>query len=397
VITVVGIGADGWAGLGEEARAAVLAAETIVGSARQLALLPESAACRRVWPSPIDALVEEIVARDNGAVCVLASGDPMLHGIGATLSRRVAADRLTVHPHASAFALACARLGWPAAEVQLVSAVARPSEVIAPLLQPGRRLVAYVSGRDGAAGVARVLRDRGFGPSRFVVLEQLGGPEERVSDGSAEAWGDTPADPLHTVAVECVAEPDALVLTRTPGLPDATYDHDGQLTKWPARAITLAALAPAPGRHLWDVGAGSGSIAIEWLRAEPQAPATAIEARADRADRIRANALRLGVPALAVVEGTAPAALVDLAAPDVIFVGGGTSVPGLLPACWAALRPGGRMVATAVTLEGERALHAARAAHGGELLRLEVSHAKPVGSFEAWRPQRPIVQWSARR
>lgn len=397
MITVVGIGADGWAGLGEDARAALLAAETIVGSARQLALVPGSAARRRAWPSPIDSLVDELVAHDNGPVCVLASGDPMLHGIGATLARRVAPGLLTVHPHPSAFALACARLGWPAAEVALVSAVARPPDVVVPWLQPGRRLVAYVSGADGAAGLAGVLRERGFGPSRFAVLEQLGGPSERVTDTTADAWGEQPADPLHTVAVECAAAPDALVLARTPGLADAAYDHDGQLTKWPARAVTLAALGPAPGLHLWDVGAGSGSIGIEWLRAEPHARATAIEARADRARRVRANALRLGVPVLEVVEGVAPGALAGLDAPDAIFVGGGTSHPGLLAACWGALRAGGRIVATAVTLEGERALHAARAEHGGELLRLEVSHAEPVGKLEAWRPQLPLVQWSARR
>jgi precorrin-6B C5,15-methyltransferase / cobalt-precorrin-6B C5,C15-methyltransferase len=398
VIAVVGIGADGWAGLGESARAAVLSADTIVGSERQLALLPDTPAIRRPWPSPIDPLVDELIAQNGGAVCVLASGDPMLHGIGATLARRVGADRLAVHPHPSAFALACARLGWPEADTQLVSAVARPPEVLAALLQPGRRIVAYVTGRGGAAAAARVLVQRGFGPSRFVVLEQLGGgAAERVTDATASSWGDAQADPLHAVAIECRAERDALVLPRTPGLPDDAYETDGQLTKWPARAVSIAALRPGPGSLLWDVGSGSGSIAIEWLRAEPQARAVAIEARADRAERIRRNALRLGVPALDVVEGTAPQALAGLERPHAIFVGGGTSAAGMLDACWEALRPGGRIVAVAVTLEGERALHDARAARGGDLLRLEVSHAEAIGSFEAWRPQRPVVQWSATR
>lgn len=397
MITVVGIGADGWAGLGEPARAALLGAETIVGSARQLALLPETTGQRRPWPSPMDSLVDELVAHDNGPVCVLASGDPMLHGIGATLARRVGVDRLTIHPHPSAFALVCARLGWPQADVELVSAVGRPPQVVAALLQPGRRIVAYVAGCDGAAGVAGVLREAGFGPSRFVVLEQLGGTGERITDGSADSWADAAADPLHAVAIECLPEEGALVLARSPGLPDAAYDHDGQLTKWPARAVTLAALAPMPGRLLWDVGAGSGSVAIEWLRAEPNARAIAIEARADRAARVRANAHRLGVPRLDVVEGTAPEALHGLEAPDAVFVGGGTSVPGLLADCWRALRRGGTIVATAVTLEGERALQAARGEFGGELLRLQISSAEPIGSYEAWRPQLPIVQWSARR
>jgi precorrin-6B C5,15-methyltransferase / cobalt-precorrin-6B C5,C15-methyltransferase len=394
VIAVVGIGADGWAGLGEPARAAILAADTLVGSVRQLALLPDTPAERRPWPSPIDTLVDEIVAGLDGSVCVLASGDPMLHGIGATLARRVTTGRLAVHPHSSAFALACARLGWPEAEVELVSAVGRPPEVIAAPLQPGRRLVAYATGTDGAARLARVLRERGFGPSRFVVLEQLGGATERIVETTAQGWGEARADPLHAVAIECRGAPG---YGRAPGLPDDAYDSDGALTKWPVRAVTLAALRPGPQQLLWDVGAGSGSIAIEWLRAEPLARALAIESRADRAARIAANALQLGVPGLEVREGTAPAALRGLDPPDAVFVGGGVSAPGLLAACWHALRPGGRLVANAVTLEGEQALHAARAAHGGTLTRLAISHAEPLGGFEAWRAQIPVVQWGVVR
>ncbi|MEA2270390.1 MAG: precorrin-6B C5,15-methyltransferase / cobalt-precorrin-6B C5,C15-methyltransferase [Solirubrobacteraceae bacterium] len=394
-IAVVGIGADGWAGLGEPARAAILAADTIVGSRRQLDLLPATAGARRPWPSPIDPLVDELADGVPGTVCVLASGDPMLHGIGATLARRVGPERLAVHPHPSAFSLACARLGWPAAETELVSAVGRPPEVAAALLQPGRRLIAYVTGAAGAAGIARVLRERGFGPSRFVVLEALGAPPERIVDGTPDDWGDAEAGALHAVAVECRAAPGALVLPRTPGLPDAAYESDGQLTKRAVRAVTLAALGPGPRRLLWDVGAGSGSVAIEWLRAEPTARAVAIEPRADRAARIAANARRLGVPALEVRAGAAPGALHGLDRPDAVFVGGGVSVAGLLDRCWDALAPGGRIVANAVTLEGEQALHAARAAHGGALMRLAVSHAEPLGGLEAWRPQLPVVQWSA--
>lgn len=398
MITVVGIGADGWAGLGDSARAAIVGADTIVGSARQLALLPDIDATPRPWPSPIDPLVDELVTNDTGgAVCVLASGDPMLHGIGATLARRLGPDRLTVHPHPSALALACARLGWPETDVELVSAVGRPPEVVVALLQPSRRIVTYVAGADGAASVARVLRERGFGPSRFVVMEQLGGDAERIVDTSADAWGDSPADPLHSVAIECRAEPGARVLARSPGLPDCAYESDGQLTKWAVRAVSLAALRPGPGLLLWDVGAGSGSIGIEWLRVEPRARAIAIECNAPRAERIAANALRLGVPALSVREGQAPAALDGLEQPDAIFVGGGVSAAGLLAACWEALRPGGRIVANAVTLEGERALQAARADHGGSLMRLDVSRAEPIGGFEAWRAQRSVTQWSAEK
>jgi precorrin-6Y C5,15-methyltransferase (decarboxylating) len=394
-IAVVGIGADGWTGLGETARAAVLAADVIVGSARQLALVSEAPGVKRAWPSPIDGLVDELVAGIDASVCVLASGDPMLHGIGATLARRLGAGRLAVYPHPSACALACARLGWPAAEVELVSAVGHPPEVLGARLQSGRRILAYVAGADGAAGLARVLVARGYGPSRFVVLEQLGGTAERILESTADAWGQTTADPLHTVAIECRPAPGTVSLPRTPGLPDEAYAGDGQLTKWAVRAVSLAALRPGPGLLLWDVGAGSGSIAIEWLRADPQARAIAVEARADRAATIGANALRLGVPELTVQPGSAPDALQGLEPPHAVFLGGGLSTPGVLSACWQALRPGGRIVANAVTLEGERVLHDAAAGLGGALLRLAVSHAEPIGGFSAWRSQLPIVQWSA--
>jgi precorrin-6B C5,15-methyltransferase / cobalt-precorrin-6B C5,C15-methyltransferase len=396
-LAVVGIGADGWAGLGESARDALRAAEVIVGSERQLALLEDVEAERRPWPSPIEPLVDELVAGPTRPTAVLASGDPMLFGIGATLARRIPAERLQVHPHPSAFALACARLGWPEAEVDLISAVGHPVEVVARLLQPGRRLIAYAAGVDGAASVARIARERGFGASRLVVLEQLGAADERLHDTTPDDWADRPADPLHAVALDCTPSPEAPLLPLTPGLPDDAYESDGQLTKRAVRAIALAALAPTPGQLLWDVGAGSGSIGIEWLRAEDTARAIAIEARADRAERVAANAHRLGVPKLEVRHGQAPGALEGLDAPDAVFVGGGVTEPGLLEACWLALRPGGRIVANAVTAEGQTALLEARSRHGGELTRIGLEHAEPLGGFTAWRPQLPVVQWAARR
>jgi len=255
-IAVVGIGADGWPGLGEGARAAILGARTIFGSERQLALVPaEAAGERRALPSPLEPLLDELADGQDGA-CILASGDPMLHGIGASLARRLGPERLDVHPHPSAFALACARLGWPAADVELVSAVARPADVVARVLQPGRRIVVYVTGADGARTLARVVTERGFGGSRLVVLERLGAPGERVTEATAQTF-DAPADPLHAVAIEVGDGP---LRPLVPGLPDDAYETDGQLTKRHVRAITLAALAPAPGALLWDVGAGSGSI-----------------------------------------------------------------------------------------------------------------------------------------
>jgi precorrin-6Y C5,15-methyltransferase (decarboxylating) len=395
-LVVVGIGADGWAGLGEPARRALLSAEEVVGSQRQLELLPtEVGAVRRPWPSPIDPLLEELTATTGGARCVLASGDPMLHGIGATLARRMDPDRLLVHPHLSAFTLACARLGWPAADVELISTVAHPVESLMRSVQPDRRLIVYAAGTDGAAEVARVLREHGFSASPLTALEQLGGPGERIVRSTAQEWGDRTIGRLHAVAIECRADAGTAPLARTPGLPDNAYESDGQLTKRHMRAITLAALQPLPGQLLWDVGAGSGSIAIEWLRAEPSASAIAIEVRPDRAARARGNARRLGVPELDVRVGRAPDALDGLPRPDAVFVGGGLAETGLLERCWTPLAPGGRMVANAVTLEGEQALLGARGAHGGQLARIEVAQAEPLGGLTGWRPQRPVVQWSA--
>ncbi len=392
-IVVVGIGADGWTGLSPRAQAAVLAADEVVGSSRQLELLPEGAPRTRPWPSPIGPLVDELVQREDGYVCVLASGDPMLHGIGATLARRLAPGRLEVISHPSAFALACARLGWAEAEVSLVSTVARPAATVARLLQPGRRIVVYGAGN----AVAEVVRAAGYGPSRLVVLEQLGGIGERAVEATATSWAQTELDPLHVTAIECAREPGTPLQPLVPGLPDGAYEHDGALTKRHVRAATLAALAPTPGALLWDVGAGSGSIAIEWLRAEPTARGIAIEQREDRAERIVRNATRLGVPGLHVLVGHAPAALATADPPDAVFIGGGLTTGGLIEACWDALSASGRLVANAVTIEGERVLFDARASRGGELTRIEVSHAEPIGSLTAWRPALPIVQWSVEK
>jgi len=394
MITVVGIGADGWDGLTGPGRDALRAASLVIGAPRQLDLLPaDVTAARRAWPAPMGPLVDEVASGALGDVTVLASGDPMLHGIGATLARKAGADALRVVAHPSSFALACARLGWPAAEVELVSLVGRPPEAIAVALQPGRRIVALVTGTDGAATLARVVCGRGFGASPLTVLEQLGGPAERRHDTTAqEAAAGLAADPLHVVALTVAG--DGPPLPRTPGLPDDAYAHDGQLTKRHVRALTVAALGPLPGERLWDVGAGAGSIAIEWLRAEATATAVAIEHDPERAARIKDNALTLGVPRLEIVTGRAPAALAGLPAPDVIFIGGGITADGLLDACWAALRPGARLVANTVTLEGEHAVAAARARWGGTLTRIDLAHAGPVGGLTAWRPQLPVVQWA---
>ncbi|MFD8071815.1 precorrin-6y C5,15-methyltransferase (decarboxylating) subunit CbiE [Streptomyces sp. NPDC059718] len=397
-VAVVGIGADGWAGLPAASREALTGAGVVLGGTRQLELLPPEVTAERVaWPSPLRPAVPGLIAAHAGRrIAVLASGDPMFHGIGRTLTEVLAADRLRVLPHPSSVSYACARLGWAVEDTDVVSLVGRPPATLAGALYDGRRVLVLSRDADTPAAVAGLLRERGYGVSRLRVLEQLGSPRERILDGTAGDWPHPPGDPLNVVAVECAAEPAAAPrLGLVPGLPDSAYEHDGQLTKRHVRAATLAALAPAPGELLWDVGGGSGSIAVEWMRAHRTCRAVTVERDAVRAERIARNAAALGVPALRVVTGAAPAALDGLPVPDAVFVGGGLTAPGLLEACWAALRPGGRLVANTVTLESEALLARWYARHGGELVRLAVAHAAPVGGFTGWRQAMPVTQWSA--
>ena len=394
-VTVVGIGEDGWDGLGGDARAALRRAPVIVGSVRQLALLPDLGVPCQPLPSPLLARLDDLI-RDHPGLCLLASGDPMLHGICATLARRLRRGRLTVYPAASSVALACARLGWPEHEAEVVSLVTQPPEAALAAMRPGARVLLLC--RDGGtpAAVARLLAGRGWADSELTVLERLGGPAERVH-GPARA-GDLAADghgfaDLCVLAVTPRASSPAAAAGRLPGLPDAAFETDGQITRRELRVLALSALRPAPGELLWDVGAGSGSIGIEWLRAEPLARAIAIEARADRGERIRRNAAALGVPGLSVACGQAPAALAGLPAPDVIFIGGGLTAAGLLETCWDRLPPGGRLVAHAVTVESEAVLHRWQRAEGGQLLRSAHSYLEPLGGFSTWRPALPVIQW----
>lgn len=474
MITVVGIGADGWPGLAPASRRAIAAAHVLIGSPRQLALVPDPipapehlaagsadggwadaeraaagtsyaghsaaesgemaagyavagagdagsvdagpgrrdggraagraaddgagggvaarpGAVERVpLPSPLSpnlpALLESLGDRE---VCVLASGDPMFYGIGSTIVRMVGPERVRVLPHVSSVSLACARLGWPLEQVEVVSGVGRPLAALRAVLAPGRRVLVLGSSPEA---VTRLLDEAGYAPSRVTVLCDLGAPTESVRPAAQAA----PAR-LHVIAVECVPAPGTEPLSRVPGLPDDAYDHDGQLTKREVRAVTLSRLAPLPGELLWDVGAGSGSIAIEWMRTHPACAAFAVESRADRVARIHRNAEALGVPALRVVEGEAPAALHDLPAPDAVFIGGGATAPGLIDRCWSALRPGGRLVANAVTVETEALLAHWHARLGGDLVRLAVQRAAPVGGFTGWRPAMPVTVWAVRK
>jgi precorrin-6Y C5,15-methyltransferase (decarboxylating) len=398
-VTVVGIGADGWDGLSPAARRAIEGAEVLRGSARQLSLLPADVAADRVpWPSPMALAVRELPSAHPGRrVVVLASGDPMFSGIGTTLVRWFGAAAVDVVPHPSSVTLACSRMGWSVEETTVVSVVWRPLELLVPHVTPGRRLVVLGADTATPGKVADRLRQWGYGASRLTALAQLGGPEERRFAGTAADWEYAETDPLTITAIEVIADPGTVPLPTVPGLPDDAYRNDGQLTKRDVRAVTLARLAPLPGQLLWDVGAGAGSIGIEWMRVHPSCRAIAVESRPERAHRIGQNAARLGVPGLQVVEGRAPEALGELPAPDAVFVGGGATVPGVLENCWDALAPGGRLVVNAVTLESEAVLAQWQARVGGSLTRVMIAHAEPVGGFTGWKPAMPVTIWSATR
>lgn len=397
--TVVGIGADGWAGLPEVSRAALLGAQVVIGGARQLDLLPPECAGERVtWPSPLRPAVRALLDAHQGRrVAVLASGDPMFHGIGRALTEELGPGALRVLPHPSSVSYACARLGWPVEDTETLTLVGRPVARLAAALYDRRRLLVLSAGAGTPAEVAALLCAHGFGPSRMRVLEQLGGPGEASLTGTAETWPHPPGDPLNVIALDCRRDPGAPRTGAVPGLPDEAYEHDGQLTKRHVRAATLGALAPAPGELLWDIGGGSGSIAVEWMRTHPSCRAVTVERDPARAERIGRNADRLGVPGLRVVTGPAPATLAGLPVPDAVFIGGGLTAPGLLDACWDALAPGGRLVANTVTLESEALLAERYRRHGGDLVRLAVAHAVPVGGFTGWRQAMPVTQWSVTR
>jgi len=330
------------------------------------------------------------------AVVVLASGDPMLSGIGTTLTRLLGADRVRVLPAPSAVSLACARLGWAVEDTQVVSLVGRPIELLHPHVQPGRRLLVLGSDGETPAQVSALLSARGYGQSLITVLGGLGGPDEEVRTGTAATWSQA-APALVVTAVECRAERGTMPLPTTPGLPDGAYESDGQLTRSEVRAITLSRLAAVPGQLLWDIGAGSGSIGIEWMRAHPTCRAVAVEASAERAERIVRNASRLGVPYLRVVHGHAPDVLPRLPRPDAVFVGAGVTTPLLLDACWDALPVGGRLVVSAVTVESEAVLGSWHARVGGDLVRVSVQRAEPSDGVTGWRPALPVTIWSVTR
>ncbi|HEV3178363.1 MAG TPA: precorrin-6y C5,15-methyltransferase (decarboxylating) subunit CbiE [Stellaceae bacterium] len=390
-LTVIGIGEDGLDGLTRPARTLVEHAEVLVGGERHLAMVPRGRAERLTWRQPITETLPEIAAQAGRRVVVLASGDPLWYGVGALLLRRFGREAILVLPAPSAFSLAAARMGWPLADCTPLTLHGRPLERLALFLQPGARLL--ILSEDGAtpASVAALLTELGWGESTLTVLERMGGPRERRLQGRASTWHEPRVAELNTLAIECIAGPGARVYSRLAGLPDDAYRHDGQITKRVVRAATLAALAPLTGETLWDIGAGCGSIAIEWLRGAGTR-AIAIERDPARLALIAENAAMLGVPELEIVAAEASAALAELPAPDAVFLGGGTGTPGVFEQAWSRLRSGGRLVANAVTVAGEARLAIWHATYGGRLTRIAVSEAETLGRGHAWRPLLPVTQ-----
>ncbi len=391
---IVGIGDDGLDGLTPAARTVLDGAEVLVGGARHLAMVPEDGRERLRWPSPLSDIRPILEEHRGRPLCVLATGDPLCYGVGAKLHRWFDRDEITVIPAPSAFSLACARLGWSLPDIQTLTLHGRRLETLAAFLAPGARLLALTENGETPSRAAALLHGHGYGGSRVTVLEHLGGAEERVVESAAADWDVGRCADLNTLAIECNADAGVTLLPRVPGLPDEAFRHDGQLTKREVRAATLAALAPFPGQKLWDVGAGCGSIGIEWMRSAPHAEAVAVERDPNRIGLIAENAATLGTPRLDIVEGAAPEALVRLDRPDAIFIGGGITTPGLVDACWDALEAQGRLVANVVTLEGEAEVIRLQSRHGGALTRIAVSRAEPVGPFQGWRPLMPVTQWA---
>ncbi len=391
-LALVGLGEDGRAGLSPEALAALDEAEIVFGGERHIALIGAVRGEARTWPQPFRNALPAILAERGRKVCVLATSDPFHYGIGAGLTKAIPASEMRIIPQISSFAMACTRMRWPQEECALVSLHGRTLYRIVPHLQPGARILALSWDETTPRAVAELMSARGLGASRIVVMEALGGPQERVRETRADAFAFDDIVPLNMIAVDVAAGRDSRILPLAPGLDEDWFAHDGQITKSEIRAITISALAPRGGELLWDVGAGSGSVGIEWCQRHLRNRAVAFEAKPERAHRITRNKVELGGLSVEVV-GAAPEGFTGRQAPDAVFIGGGLTVEGLFEGAWAALKPGGRLVANVVTIEGEAKLVALHAQHGGSLRRISIDRLAPVGSKHGWRPAMPVTQW----
>jgi precorrin-6B C5,15-methyltransferase / cobalt-precorrin-6B C5,C15-methyltransferase len=392
-LTIVGIGEDGWEGLSVRARVAIERAENIIGSTRTLAMLPATKAKQHEWPQPFSAVIDHVTPMRGQRTVMLATGDPMNYGAARKILTFIPKEEVTIVPHLSAFSLAAARMGWSIPDCDCFTIHGRPAANLETFIQPGARLLVLTEDETSIAEACRRLVARGFETSEVTVLENLGGALEAVTAFPANKIPARDWSPLNTIAIHCKAGPSAKIWSRVAGLPDEAFVHDGQLTKREVRATTLAALAPAPDQLLWDIGAGCGSVAIEWMRSTRGCEAIAIEQNADRCGMIATNADQLGAPRLKIVAGEAPGALKGLPQPHAVFIGGGVGVAGVFEAAWQALRPGGRLVANVVSIEGEMHLYDLQEKHGGELVRIAISKLEPVGKYRALKPKMPVVQW----
>ncbi len=389
-LTIVGMGEEGWEGLSGRARAVLESAEVLIGSQRLLNLLPHIKAERQEWPQPFAAVVEHIKPFTGRNTVILATGDPLNYGVARKLMEFVPFAEMTIIPHLSAFSLAASHMGWSLPDCDTLTLHGRAAANLEAFIQPDAKLIVLTTDATTIPEIARRLGHRGFGKSRITVLENLGGNNERVSHYSPS----TDYSPLNTVAVHCIVSPGAKIYSRLAGLPDEAFVHDGQLTKREVRAATLAALAPAPDQVLWDIGAGCGSVSIEWMRSTRGCEAFAIEHNADRLKMIATNADQLGTPRLKIIAGKAPQAVEGLQPPDAVFIGGGVGNEGVFEAAWQPLKSSGRMVCNVVTIEGEMHLYDLQEKHGGELVRMDVSTLTRVGPYRAMKPRMSVVQWT---
>jgi precorrin-6B C5,15-methyltransferase / cobalt-precorrin-6B C5,C15-methyltransferase len=396
-LNVIGIGEDGWNGLSAKSRHTIETSRHIVGSARTLAMMPDSPATRHEWPQPFSAVVEQLKPLQGQPTVILATGDPMNYGVARKLLEFIPKSAMSITPHLSAFSLAASRLGWSLPDCDCFTIHGRPAANVEAFMQPDVRLLILTQDDSSIAEVCRRLVARGFETSEVTVLENLNGETERITQFVANAIPSVEWSPLNTLAVHCRASLHARVWSRLAGLPDEAFQHEGKITKREVRAATLAALAPCPDQLLWDVGAGSGSIAIEWMRSTRGCEAIAIEPLAGRRAMIASNADQLGTPRLKIVAGMAPRALENLPAPDAVFIGGGIDCEGVFEACWAALKSPGNLVVNAVTLEGDRKLITLQELHGGDLVRMDVSSLAHVGDLRALRPRMSVLQWRIKK
>lgn len=396
-LTVIGVGAQGIDSLADTVRDEIYAADIVVGSERLLSHFSDLSCKTHTWTSPISDMITNIETWRHQRVVVLATGDPMHYGIGVTLKQNFPANETRVIPSPSVFSLAAAKLGWPLQDVVTLSAHGRPVNGLTSYLQPGANLLILTGGEQTVRDIAEWLIEHKFSESRVVVLECLGGSAEKITETSAAYIGKQSYSDLNVVAIQCKLDPGCIHRPAIPGMADDCFESDGLLTRREIRCITIASLMPAPGQLLWDVGAGSGSVAIEWMRCGQNMNSIAFEYNSQRIERIRRNAEKLGAPRIKIVPGLLPGTLENQPSPDAVFQGGAIFSEEIFSHCWEKLKPGGHFVANAVTLEGEAALIRRHDKYGGELLRLEISHSDQLGSWRSYRPQRPVTQWRIRK